>query len=971
MTHLASFVAVLFALPSTSSPLFIVPPNGTLELRGLRITGLALPTRPFPLPASTFLVPLAFRMGAGARLRLVDVSMSTPSCASLALHQSFACSLPMPSPNVSVSPSSLTLHRLTTQGLEADNATVTCTAELLPYSCLSAVVSSSRQLVEAVAAASATADLLFFTDSAARDRPPLYVFLATNVTLTAQDVCAVAATAPTATSRSGGGGSATAGPGCPLGSTAESEAVPSIAVSIVTIVAGPPNGRTVLHLGGLTSVFNITHRNRNANNRLNQGTVHLANLTLAGLPVGPPGDMPRSLLRLGLWAFAGVPRGFGSLPGVLVAQDVAVELPPEELAMWFNQAGVALPAALAPYLCVGDASPLGNLQTLVVVVPPDFAAVQAPDEPNALLLLRGAGYSSSFMLRRVLLRPAWSSAATGTSAEQANAAAAAADRDTAAAAVPGFGPYTSRGSICTLVPPMWGEAAVVAAAASIAPAVAAVLAVGPNNTVPPFSMALQKPVLHGRLLAQYLLPYDLSDANDPFLFSPQQTAANSSAAFKPVLLNQDLALLVSSSALSEPGFGQVQATITFPVMLMGEPVWRRVLDLAALPSAAVVAGRRGLLTLRHLTLINAPPAGPWQGVQRPPAPPSPPPASGPQRPYVKVDGGSDGGPSPRAARALAEAATSASLSHPNIVATYTYVLQPLWDADPWVSDPGGEGGGVLLSTPSPAASSASPYAASSASGGVGTDGMEVWKLTLVQELCDARSLRHCLQCGTLAAAAGAGAGAEDGAATPTPSAPSAPSPLPVLPAGVVLALARDVARGMAHLHSLGFVHAGLSSSNILLQSCQHASPSALCGYTAKLYDLRLSGRHGPEASTTHLSGPASSAYSAPELVRDGRAGPAGDAYAFGVVLWELALGLPLPAALTRPEGAALRAWLAEQAAAVPEEAGAVPPGVLVWPPHLPPGYPTLAAECLQEQPHRRPPFGTILIRLEGMRVEPT
>ncbi|KXZ43688.1 hypothetical protein GPECTOR_83g300 [Gonium pectorale] len=111
-------------------------------------------------------------------------------------------------------------------------------------------------------------------------------------------------------------------------------------------------------------------------------------------------------------------------------------------------------------------------------------------------------------------------------------------------------------------------------------------------------------------------------------------------------------------------------------------------------------------------------------------------------------------------------------------------------------------------------------------------------------------------------------------------------------------------------------------------------------------------------------------YSAPDLVRHGRAGPAGDTYAFGVVLWELALGLPLPAALARPEGAALRAWLTEQAAAAPDEAGAVPPGVLVWPRHLPAGYPALAGECLRVQPHRRPPFDTILMRLDRVRAKP-
>ncbi|KXZ43664.1 hypothetical protein GPECTOR_83g276 [Gonium pectorale] len=221
--------------------------------------------------------------------------------------------------------------------------------------------------------------------------------------------------------------------------------------------------------------------------------------------------------------------------------------------------------------------------------------------------------------------------------------------------------------------------------------------------------------------------------------------------------------------------------------------------------------------------------------------------------HPRLGGGGGSGPDPRAARALAEAAISASLSHPNIVATYTYMLQPLRDADPMFSGPGCRGGGALLTIPSPAASSTYPCTVSSASGGAGLDGTEVWKLTFVQELCDANSLRHCLQCGTLAAAANHGVMAKNGASTPT----AQPSPpLPLLPSAVVLALARDVACGMGHLHYRGVIHADLSTSNILLQSRPPASPSAPCDYVAKVDDFGLSGRLDPDTSATHLSGPA-------------------------------------------------------------------------------------------------------------------
>ncbi|KXZ48477.1 hypothetical protein GPECTOR_27g647 [Gonium pectorale] len=122
---------------------------------------------------------------------------------------------------------------------------------------------------------------------------------------------------------------------------------------------------------------------------------------------------------------------------------------------------------------------------------------------------------------------------------------------------------------------------------------------------------------------------------------------------------------------------------------------------------------------------------------------------------------------------------------------------------------------------------------------------------------------------------------------------------------------------------------------------------------------------------THLSGSPrrSSAYSPPELVRLGRAGPAGDVYAFGVVMWELALGLPLQAALAAPEGAAVQDWLAAQGAADPAEAEALPPGLLSWPRHVPKGYRALVSECLREAPRKRPKARDVVGALEQLLLK--
>ncbi|EFJ41838.1 hypothetical protein VOLCADRAFT_98104 [Volvox carteri f. nagariensis] len=274
---------------------------------------------------------------------------------------------------------------------------------------------------------------------------------------------------------------------------------------------------------------------------------------------------------------------------------------------------------------------------------------------------------------------------------------------------------------------------------------------------------------------------------------------------------------------------------------------------------------------------------------------------------------------------------------------------------------------------------------------------EVWKLTLVQELCEGNSLQHCLEHQTLV-----GCRAqpvlrvrEDGWMLPSlnlkatiqpqdgePQEQQAKDQLPTVADGrleghVILTVALQAARGLAHLHSRSIIHADVSSANILLKravanqsatvaarnstsaSVANADPYTY-GYVAKVSDFGLSGRLDRDA--THISGPArrSSAYSAPELVRYGKVSAAGDVYAFAVVIWELVLGAPLPVLLRcRPEGSQLQAWLVKQSRINPEEAEALPPDILVWPEDVHPGLVAVVEECLRADPSARPSMASV------------
>ena len=104
---------------------------------------------------------------------------------------------------------------------------------------------------------------------------------------------------------------------------------------------------------------------------------------------------------------------------------------------------------------------------------------------------------------------------------------------------------------------------------------------------------------------------------------------------------------------------------------------------------------------------------------------------------------------------------------------------------------------------------------------------------------------------------------------------------PPLPWATRVAVAADVARGLAFLHSRDVIFRDLKSSNVLLDT----------DHRAKLSDFGLA-RAGPTGGKTHVSTRVigTRGYAAPEYVATGHLSAKSDVYGYGVVLLELMTG---------------------------------------------------------------------------------
>jgi serine/threonine protein kinase/GAF domain-containing protein len=261
------------------------------------------------------------------------------------------------------------------------------------------------------------------------------------------------------------------------------------------------------------------------------------------------------------------------------------------------------------------------------------------------------------------------------------------------------------------------------------------------------------------------------------------------------------------------------------------------------------------------------------------------------------------------------------------------------DDDDEDDDDGGNGNGNNLNAPPPSSSSSSlptsPAAAANASSSSLSAPLpplpnQTW---LVLEYCDRGSLQEAIDAGWLR----------------TGRDPrSASVHLPAL-----LATAREVAAGMAHLHREGVVHGDLSAYNVLLASGAGAESEAAAlggrGWTAKVADFGLARAAQQQVIKTRTYGTVT--HQAPEVLMKGELSFAADVYSFGVLLWQGWTGA--------------RPWQALSHAQVVRMV-AIEGAQLRWPDDAPQGLATLGEACLSRDPEDRPTFADVLEVLDPL-----
>jgi len=284
-----------------------------------------------------------------------------------------------------------------------------------------------------------------------------------------------------------------------------------------------------------------------------------------------------------------------------------------------------------------------------------------------------------------------------------------------------------------------------------------------------------------------------------------------------------------------------------------------------------------------------------------------------------------------------EAAISSSLTHPNIVQTYSYNIKPMKESvkqeESGETEVNGLGSAVQFcgsgteNNENGSKMDKSPRFLNNTSN-QGTERIQQsiihsFEVQLVLEFCDKGCLREALDQGVFMGPNG-------------------------LNYPAILDCAIDVARAMLHLHCNNVLHMDLKARNVMLAS----SGTEGRGVSCKIADFGLAVRM--ENMETHMSEMFQGTFThmAPEVLLEGRVSKAADVYAFGITLWELFTG-------GKPYQGIPRALLGHRVA----KEGHRPSLPLV----MPEGYRALLKKCWDQKPENRPSFAQVLEELQELR----
>jgi len=282
---------------------------------------------------------------------------------------------------------------------------------------------------------------------------------------------------------------------------------------------------------------------------------------------------------------------------------------------------------------------------------------------------------------------------------------------------------------------------------------------------------------------------------------------------------------------------------------------------------------------------------------------------------------------------LAEVKLMMTFTHPNVLAAMHYLADMRLESRSTSSAASvttSKLEEVLLSSRSAAAARASAAknsgAAPSGSSGGRTDVSELW---IISTYCEGGSLQQAARRGEFL--------------TPARALAMAPT----------LGVLKDVAAGMAYLHARQVCHGDLKAQNVLLAAVNPPTGTtpAQGPWVAKVADFGLSRALKDDETHRSTRTTGTVTHMPPELLRSGKLMPAGDVYAFGMLMWEVATG-------RMPYQGLMYGEVVERVVVSHRRPA--------FPVFVPPAYAALARKCWAADPAARPTFAAVFAALEEL-----